>query len=79
VKSQGYAEADKLVVARPKIPFSKAAAAKLAADKAKKLADQKEQQFVGDADKRADGIVDAARKQGDSLIQKAESTDTKVK
>lgn len=77
VKSQAYAEADKLV-SQAKDPFSKAAA-KLAADKAKKLADQKEQQFVGDADKRADGIVDAARKQGDSLIQKAESTDTKVK
>ncbi|MBK9421454.1 MAG: AsmA family protein [Flavobacteriales bacterium] len=77
VKSQAYAEADKLV-SQAKDPFSKAAA-KLGADKAKKLADEKEQQFVGEADKRANGLVDAASKQGDALIQKAESTDTKLK
>jgi hypothetical protein len=76
-KAQAYKQADKLV-ADAKDPFAKAAA-KLAADKAKKVADQQEQKFIGEADRRADGLVEAARKQGDALIQKAETTDTTVK
>ena len=35
--------------------------------------------FIAEADKRADGLVDLAGKQGDALIQKAESTNTTVK
>jgi hypothetical protein len=34
---------------------------------------------VAEADKRADGIVDLARKKGDDLIAKAEATNTTVK
>ena len=34
---------------------------------------------VAEADKKADGIVVAARQKGDDLIKKAEATDTTVK
>lgn len=77
VKAQAYKAADDLV-AQANNPIAKAAA-KVAADKAKKVADDKERQFIAEADKRADGVVDLARKQGDALIAKAEATDTKVK
>ncbi|MBP8823810.1 MAG: AsmA family protein [Flavobacteriales bacterium] len=77
VKAQGYKAADDLVN-QANNPLAKAAA-KVAADKAKKAADDKERQFIAEADKRADGLVDLARKQGDALIAKAEATDTTVK
>lgn len=76
-KAQAYKAADDLVEQAGN-PIAKAAA-KLAADKAKKAADDQEQKFVAEADRRADGLVDAARKQGDALIEKAEATDTTVK
>ena len=54
-------------------------AQRLVRAEAKKAADDKEQQFNAEAEKRADALVDQARKQGDGLIQKAEATDTTVK
>ena len=77
LKAQGYKAADDLV-AQAKDPFSKAAA-KLAADKAKKEADKKEQQLIAEADKKADALVETARKKGDELIAKAEATNTTIK
>jgi hypothetical protein len=77
VKAQGYKAADDLV-AGAKDPISRAAA-KLAADKAKKEADKKEQQFIAEADRKADALVEAARKKGDELIAKAEATNTTIK
>ncbi|HEY0977314.1 MAG TPA: AsmA-like C-terminal region-containing protein, partial [Flavobacteriales bacterium] len=77
LKSEAYKAADKLV-SDASNPLAKAGA-KVAADKAKKLADEKEQKAIAEADKRADGIVDAARKQGDGLIQRAEGTNTTIK
>ena len=77
VKAQGYKAADDLVNQTTN-PLAKVGA-KLAADKAKKVADEQEQKFIAEADKRADGLVDLAGKQGDALIQKAESTNTTVK
>ncbi|MCC6838790.1 MAG: AsmA family protein [Flavobacteriales bacterium] len=76
-KKQAYKAADDLVN-QANNPIAKAAA-KVAADKAKKVADDKEKQFIAEADKRADGLVEQARKQGDALIAKAEATDTTVK
>lgn len=77
VKAQGYKAADDLVNQTTN-PLAKAGA-KIAADKAKKAADEQEQKFIAEADKRANSIVDAAGKQGDALIQKAENTNTTVK
>jgi len=77
LKGQAYKAANDLVD-QANNPIAKAAA-KIAADKAKKAADDKEQQFNAEAEKRADALVDQARKQGDGLIQKAEATDTTVK
>jgi hypothetical protein len=77
LKAQGYKAADDLVNGA-KDPISKAAA-KIAADKAKKEADKKEQQFIAEADKKADALVEAARKKGDELIAKAEATNTTIK
>lgn len=77
VKAQAYKAADDLV-AQANNPLAKAGA-KVAADKAKQAADEQERKFIAEADKRADALVDAARKQGDSLIEKAEGTDTRVK
>ncbi len=77
VKAQGYKAADDLVNQTTN-PLAKAGA-KIAADKAKKAADEQEQKFITEADKRANSIVDAAGKQGDALIQKAENTNTTVK
>ncbi|MGB3526396.1 MAG: AsmA-like C-terminal region-containing protein [Flavobacteriales bacterium] len=76
-KAQAYKAADDMV-AQTSNPLAKAGA-KIAADQAKKTADDQERKFIAEADKRADAIVDAARKQGDQLIEKAESTDTTVK
>ena len=77
LKAQGYKAADDLV-AGAKDPISKAAA-KFAADKAKKEADKKEQQFIAEADKKADALVEIARKKGDELIAKAEATNTTIR
>lgn len=77
VKAQAYKTADDLVEQAAN-PIAKAAA-KVAADKAKKAADDKEQKFIAEADKRADGLVDAARQRGDAIIDKAKATDTTVK
>ena len=77
MKAQGYKAADDLVNQTTN-PLAKAGA-KIAADKAKKAADEQERKFIAEADKRADGLVDAASKQGDALIQKAENTNTTVK
>ncbi|MEO5584320.1 MAG: AsmA-like C-terminal region-containing protein [Flavobacteriales bacterium] len=77
VKAQGYKAADDLVNQTTN-PLAKVGA-KIAADKAKKAADEQEQKFIAEADKRAEGLVDAAGKQGDALIQRAESTNTTVK
>ncbi len=77
VKAQAYKAADDLVNGA-KDPISKAAA-KLAADKAKKEADKKEQQFLAEADRKADALVDTARKKGDELIAQAAATNTTIK
>lgn len=77
VKAQAYKAADDLVNGA-KDPISKAAA-RIAADKAKKEADKKEQQFIAEADRKADALVEAARKKGDELIAKAEATNTTIK
>ena len=77
VKAQAYKAADDLVAGTSN-PLAKAGA-KIAADKAKKAADDQERKFIAEADKRADGLVDAAGKQGDALIQKAEGSNTTIK
>jgi hypothetical protein len=76
-KAQAYKAADDLVN-QANNPFAKAAA-KVAADKAKKAADDQEAKFVAEADKRADGLVSTAQSKGDALVQKAENTNTTVK
>lgn len=76
-KAEAYKAADDLVTQAAN-PLAKAAA-KVAADKAKKVADDQERKFVAEADKRADALVNAARKRGDEIIQKAEATDATVK
>ena len=77
VKAAAYKAADD-ELAKVKNPLAKAGA-KLAADKAKQEADKKEQQALAESDKRADAIVEAARKQGDELVRKAEESNTTVK
>jgi len=77
IKSQAYKAADD-ELAKVTNPLAKLAA-KALADKAKQEADKKEQQFVAEADKRADGIVVMARNKGDDMIKKAEETNTTVK
>jgi uncharacterized protein involved in outer membrane biogenesis len=76
-KAQAYKAADDLVN-QASNPLAKAAA-KVAADKAKKAADDQERKFIAGADQRANSLVDAARRNGDALIQKAEQTNTTVK
>lgn len=76
-KAQAYKAADDLVN-QANNPFAKAAA-KVAADQAKKTADAQEEKFIAEADKRADSLVSTAQNQGDALVRKAESTNTTVK
>ncbi len=76
-KNDAYKAAD-AELAKITNPLAKIGA-KVVCDEAKKAADKKEQQYLAEADKKADGLVVAARKQGDEIIKKAEETNTTVK
>ena len=77
LKAQAYKAADD-ELAKVTNPLAKIAAQALA-KKAKEEADKQEQKLLADANKKADGLVDAARNKGDDIIRKAEETNTTVK